>query len=145
MTHATHTEAGVVRHRLDVGLAGDDPADADSWRLQPLRAGSREEDVAVVEVLHELDATDRGRVEHLVRLVEQDAVAGLLGHPDELPKLLSRARLAGGVLRIRNDGHQACFLADSGTVEVLGIVGMESVLLGERNGLVLGIGLSQDV
>ena len=89
MAHTTHTEAGVVRHRLNVGFTGNDPTDADSWRLQPFRAGAGDEHVAVIEVLNKFDSADGWRMEHFVRLVEKNTIPWLLCHLDEFSQFVT--------------------------------------------------------
>ena len=58
VTDTTHSKTRVICHRLDIGLACDDPSYANSRRLQTLRAGPSDEHIAIVQVLHELDSTD---------------------------------------------------------------------------------------
>mmetsp|Transcript_58725 Transcript_58725/g.179132 ORF Transcript_58725/g.179132 Transcript_58725/m.179132 type:complete len:293 (+) Transcript_58725:508-1386(+) len=133
VAHATHTEARPIGQRLHIRLTSDDPADADSWALQTLRARARQEDVAVVQVLDVLDAAHRRRMVHFVRFVEEDAVLLLFGQADELLKLLAMARVTCRVAGVGDDGHEVRLGVQGRAIVVGGVRRMEAVLLVARN------------
>merc|ERR1719198_2908419 len=96
----SHAERREVLKRLDIFFTRNHPANANSWALQSFGRGAGQKDVAVVDILHILDATHLRVMEHLICLIQKATVLCLLGHLDEFFQLITIPGLSGGVLGV---------------------------------------------
>ena len=80
---------GIKLEKAEVGLTS-----GPTRRLSHFGARAGDKDVRGLDVLDVLQPAHGAGVEPLVRLVEQDAVLGLLRHGDELLQLRAGARVA---------------------------------------------------
>ena len=109
MGHAAHPERGEVPEHLDVPLRRHGPSDADAGRLQALRGGADDEQIAAVDVVDVREGAHRLVVEKLVGLVDEEPEAVLRARRHERREFLPGSRHPGRVARIAQQHQGAPF------------------------------------